>query len=290
MSTDRRHPVIPFDASLIQDYLLGRDVSTVALFPSGKSNSNYKLTLSTGEICVLRLYNQNEDAAQGTTITNLVTDLLPVPHALHHGDGWSVFTYLEGELLATVPEHTEAAAEALAKLSTITFPSPGFINADGTVSPFPFATKGFIETALEDVIVQKWIGEESAESMSQILRREAGRYAELWGDSRLVHGDFNPTNILIQAGAVSGVLDWEFSHAGTPYMDIGNLLRHTHPLYHPSIKAGLEAGGMTLPDDWQERAELVDISSQFEFLTSGKSDAFKGQCVARINGFIRNHM
>jgi Ser/Thr protein kinase RdoA (MazF antagonist) len=142
MSTDRRHPVIPFDASLIQDYLLGRGVSSVALFPSGKSNSNYKLTLSTGEICVLRLYNQNEDAAQGTTITNLVTDLLPVPHALHHGDGWSVFTYLEGELLATVPEHTEAAAEALAKLSTITFPSPGLSMPMAPCHPSPLQRRG----------------------------------------------------------------------------------------------------------------------------------------------------
>jgi aminoglycoside phosphotransferase (APT) family kinase protein len=158
------------------------------------------------------------------------------------------------------------------------------------VSPFPFATKGFIETALEDIIVQKWIGAEATGSMPKILRREAGRYAELWGDSRLVHGDFNPTNILIQAGAVSGVLDWEFSHAGTPYMDIGNLLRHTDPLYHPAIKAGLEAGGMTLPDDWQERAELVDISSQFEFLTSGRSDAFKRECVARIHAFVRKYL
>jgi hypothetical protein len=152
-------------------------VSSVALFPSGKSTANYKLTLSTGEVCVLHLYNQNGDAAREATITNLVTDLLPVPHAPGVKRMWSVFTYLEGELLANVPEHTEAAARALASLSGITFTSPGLINADGSLSPFPFAPKGFIETALEGVIVQKWIGAEATESMSQILRREAGRYA-----------------------------------------------------------------------------------------------------------------
>ena len=56
---------------------------------------------------------------------------------------------------------------------------------------------------------------------------ESGRLEELESDRRLVHGDFNPTNILIDDGAVSGVLDWEYCHSGTPYMDIGNLLRHT---------------------------------------------------------------
>ena len=76
----------------------------------------------------------------------------------------------------------------------------------------------------------------------------------------LVHGDFNPSNILIQGGVISGILDWEYYHSGTPYMDIGNLLRHTDTVYHSKIKDGLEAGGMRLPMDWKERAELVDLT------------------------------
>ena len=288
MSTDRRHPLRPFAAPLIQDFLQGRGVLSVELFPSGKSNSNYKLTLSTGEVCVLRLYSGG-DVEREAYVMSLVADLVPVPQELHRGDGWSVFTYLEGELLAKAPEHSGVAAEALAKLSAITFPSPGFINPDGSVSPFPFAKKGFIETKLEDAAVRGWIGEEAVDAVLVILQREARRHAEMGADSRLVHGDFNPTNILMRGGAVSGVLDWEFSHAGTPYMDIGNLLRHTALRYQPAIKYGLEAGGVRLPEDWQERAELVDISSQFEFLTSGRSDAFKRGRVERIHAFIRHY-
>jgi hypothetical protein len=47
-----------------------------------------------------------------------------------------------------------------------------------------------------------------------------------WSIHSFVHGDFNSTNILVHKGAVTCILDWEFSHAGSPYMDIGNLLRH----------------------------------------------------------------
>ncbi|GAB3765368.1 aminoglycoside phosphotransferase (APT) family kinase protein [Nocardioides ginsengisegetis] len=43
----------------------------------------------------------------------------------------------------------------------------------------------------------------------------------------LVHSDFNPKNLLVdpQTLEVTGVLDWEFAHAGHPFTDLGNLLR-----------------------------------------------------------------
>ena len=102
----------------------------------------------------------------------------------------------------------------------------------------------------------------------------------------LVHGDFNPTNILVRNGRVTGILDWEFAHANTPYMDIGNLLRNIDPTHHDDIARGLESGGMRLPHDWQVRAALIDLGSHLEFLTSQRSDDFKRLCVARIKRFI----
>jgi aminoglycoside phosphotransferase (APT) family kinase protein len=43
----------------------------------------------------------------------------------------------------------------------------------------------------------------------------------------VVHGDFNPKNLLIdpETLGVTGVIDWEFAHSGSPYSDLGNLLR-----------------------------------------------------------------
>ena len=43
-------------------------------------------------------------------------------------------------------------------------------------------------------------------------------------------------------------------------MNIGNLLRHTGADYHPLSVSGPRAGGMYLPADWRERAELVDLA------------------------------
>jgi len=43
----------------------------------------------------------------------------------------------------------------------------------------------------------------------------------------LVHGDLNPKNLLVDPDTleVTGLLDWEFAHAGHPFTDLGNLLR-----------------------------------------------------------------
>ena len=49
---------------------------------------------------------------------------------------------------------------------------------------------------------------------------EVGRFA-------LVHSDLNPKNVLVDPDSLNivAVLDWEFSHSGSPYTDLGNLLR-----------------------------------------------------------------
>lgn len=43
----------------------------------------------------------------------------------------------------------------------------------------------------------------------------------------LVHSDFNPKNLLVdpETLAITGLVDWEFAHAGNPFTDLGNLLR-----------------------------------------------------------------
>ena len=57
----------------------------------------------------------------------------------------------------------------------------------------------------------------------------------------LVHSDLNPKNVLVDpgTGAITGVVDWEFAHAGHPWTDLGNVLRFDrHPSY---VRAAVEA-------------------------------------------------
>jgi aminoglycoside phosphotransferase (APT) family kinase protein len=56
----------------------------------------------------------------------------------------------------------------------------------------------------------------------------------------LVHSDLNPKNLLVDPDtlAVTGVLDWEFAHAGHPATDLGNVLRFDRaPAYADGVLA-----------------------------------------------------
>ena len=175
MSNDRRNPHIPFDPTLIQDFLKGKGILSVELIASGKSNTNYKLVLRDGGTYVLRLYSQG-DARRENYIMGLVKDIVPVPTELDQGEGWSVYTFLNGELLESVPQHTGAAAEALARISSVKFDSPGWVDAEGTVTAFDFGSdKGFVETMLEHADVLSWIGEWKVDTLSQIWDEQAPR-------------------------------------------------------------------------------------------------------------------
>jgi aminoglycoside phosphotransferase (APT) family kinase protein len=284
---DRRHPYREFTPDLIEEFLVGRQVVGAERLAAGNSNTNYRLTLDDATVVALRLYGGN-GAAREAAAMRLVQGLVPVPEQLAGGAGWAIFEFLEGTLLAQSPELSGAAAAALARIASVRLPAAGWIQADGSVTPFEFGGEegGFVEQVLRRPEVETRLGEERIRGIRDTLSREAGRLEELGAETRLVHGDFNPTNILVREGRITGVLDWEFSHAGTPYMDIGNLLRNTGPGWHPSIRAGLEAGGFALPADWQERAELVDLGSHLEFLITDRAEAFKQLCVERIDRFL----
>lgn len=51
-------------------------------------------------------------------------------------------------------------------------------------------------------------------------------------ERHLVHGDFDPANILVDRTEgiwkVTGILDWEFSFSGSALWDIANMLRYAH--------------------------------------------------------------
>jgi aminoglycoside phosphotransferase (APT) family kinase protein len=288
MTEDRRHPHRPFDRDLIKEYLHGRNVDTVGLLPQGKSNSNYKLTVD-DETCVLRLHCGGT-AERERTAMRLVADLVPVPSLLAFGDDWSLFSFVEGAHLSDHPECLQAAAQTAAKIWTVTFPSKGWIGADGTVTPFDFGGENDFGTAiLKSPDVNRWLRPQAVEALARIFEIDAGRPSDDQPGGCLVHGDFNPSNVLVRDGEVAAVLDWEFSLSGVPLMDISNLVRHTSEEYHQNIRDGLRSAGVALPEDWMQRCEFAHVGSYLEFLTTRRSDEFKRDCVGRIHAFIEKY-
>jgi aminoglycoside phosphotransferase (APT) family kinase protein len=281
----RRFPVIAFQAERIA-YLRGRRVASAELFPGGSCNSSYRVELDTGAVVVVRFYSRGAPA-HDAQIFGLVQGVVPVPVILDAGEDWAVMTMLPGQPLGDEHEAQRDAGRALARIASVRLQRPGRIMPDGSIQAWPFGeTGGFVRTFLAKDEVRRWLGAETVRGVEKLIEDEAGRLAEIAADARLVHGDFNPENILIEGDRVSGVLDWEFAHSGTPYMDLGNLRRHVGSERAALAAMGFEDEGLVLPADWQFRAAVVDLSSHLEFLTSAKPDAFKATCVERVQALL----
>ncbi|MCG3180950.1 MAG: hypothetical protein BIFFINMI_03316 [Phycisphaerae bacterium] len=291
MAIDRRHPVRPFQPRLIREFLGGRRCVKATRLRGGRSNSNYRVALDDGTSCVVRLFSRPDGAEREAAVRRLAAKVVPVPQELARGTDWAVFEFAPGRPLADCPGCTAAAAKALAWIASVRLPRAGWIGADGAIRPFDFGGgRSFEASMFARRAVRALLGRETIRTLRAILSAEAEQ-AEGRDDFgvRLVHGDFNPTNILVHRGAVSAVLDWEFSHAGSPWMDIGNLLRHTPAKHRGLIARGLRAGGIDLPADWIRRAELADLGAHLEFLESARSNAFKGRCVRWIKALAARY-
>ncbi len=283
---ERRFPHAPLETERIRPFLGNREILSCALLSGGACNSNYRIRLSTGEDYVVRLYRRGSPLLEQRAMA-LVKKLLPVPEVLQAGEGWAVMRFLPGVQLREAPEAAASAARALAVVGTVGFPSAGELLPDGSVRPWPFrGLRGFMALCLEKPGVRGRLGLDAVHGIERLLEREDGRLSEIEAESRLVHGDFNPRNILVSEGEVSGILDWEFAHSGSPWEDVGNLLRHQAPGSLRAVEEGLREGGMSLPPDWRRRADLADLSSHLEFLDSTLSEAWKERCVARVRALL----
>ena len=96
---------------------------------------------------------------------------------------------------------------------------------------------------------------------------EAQERLDRVGRVSLVHSDLNPKNVLVDPGTleVTAVLDWEFAHAGSPYADLGNLLRFDRqPAYADAVLRGWTDTRGGDPQDAVDTARSADLVALVE--------------------------
>lgn len=245
-----------------------------------------------GEQSVVRIYppdlgghTPETDAA----LLRLVRGLVPVPEVLEvrpaaaGAPGLLITEVLPGrrgdevlaDLLAAddadgLTELGRAMGEVAGTLAGMPFLTPGaFADGELQVTPWP------------DADLPAWIEEHSgilefvlgAAGFSALLDLAHARSAG--GDPAprvcLVHSDLNPKNVLVDPDTrtLTGVVDWEFAHAGHPHTDLGNVVRFDrHPAYlDAAVSAYVERRGGTAAEAlaaarWADLWALVDLAAR----------------------------
>jgi aminoglycoside phosphotransferase (APT) family kinase protein len=118
------------------------------------------------------------------------------------------------------------------------------------------------------------IGAELADQLAAVVE-DAQDLLDTERRTCLVHGDLNAKNLLVDPATleVTGVLDWEFAHAGSPYADLGNLLRSERdPTFTGAVLAGYRGFMPGTPDDLLDRARAADLFALMDRAALGEEN------------------
>jgi aminoglycoside phosphotransferase (APT) family kinase protein len=212
-------------------------------------------------------------------VLGLVRGLLPVAEVLEARrarpdlgtPGLLVTSFLPGTrldlLLPTLSPDARRAVGGrlgvlLSRLAGMPLPRLGrFVDDELRVQPWPSADlRGFVEEQHSTSALATW-----PPDLYDGLLAVADRAQELLdGVHRtcLVHGDLNPTNLLVDATTeeVTGLVDWEYAHAGPPGADLGNLLRFERdPAFADAVLDAYRNGVPDAGEDTLDLARAADL-------------------------------
>lgn len=248
----------------------------------GCANLNIKIILEdVGQPYILRVYLRDKDAAyREQKLGELLKGRVPIPQIYFVGDldehrfaiaefmpGITLRDLLLGDELCDMEQLMEETGEILSKIQKIRFPCSGFFGKDLSIQE-PLMQGSYVDFAkdcLKHPTVIDTLGQDVISKISTVLEK----YASLFPDetqTHLVHGDYDPANLLVDRAdgrwKISCVLDWEFAFSGSPLQDVANMLRYAHhmpKIYETSFLSGLQKGGVTLPEDWRLRIDLLNL-------------------------------
>jgi aminoglycoside phosphotransferase (APT) family kinase protein len=248
---------------------VGTDWYGVAMSPLAGGYSGETFTVGSGDDCVvLRIYRREpERALVDASLLRLMRGILAVPDVIDvrpptaDAPALLVTEVLDGVPLDTVlrepPRRLDwetlglELGRVLGTLSGVPFLESGFftdarltVSSAGLPHDLPEWAALHRETSrLAGWPERDWQAlSELVDGAQDLLDADVAR-----GPVRtvLVHGDFNPKNILVdpREAVVTGLVDWEYSHAGSIHTDVGNFTRFERDdrLVEPLVEGFVDA-------------------------------------------------
>lgn len=265
---------------------VGRPASWLRL-DGGLANDNLVVALERGPRVVLRRFVREPGAARREALLlQRLAGRVPVPEVLGGGEDWLVLSWCEGRRLAEVVGGlSEEEAEALGLQVGA---------AMAAIHEEVLGEEGHLRVVGDRLVVRRWEEGTWAGYLDGLLAGVPGARLGPERSTRLraveppvapaavlCHADFKPTNLLVEGGRLTAVLDWEFAFSGDPAFDLGQVLRwedHAPPAFSAGIWRGCG-----LPGSAWTRALRWDLLNLVGFLDGPDAPVRHRDVLARID-------
>ncbi|CZP95420.1 dephospho-CoA kinase/protein folding accessory domain-containing protein [Legionella pneumophila] len=277
-----------------------KKLTSTELIAGGCANLNVKIQLENeNQPLILRVYLRDQDAAyREQKLAALIKETVPAPltHYIGELEGhhFAITEFIPGLslrdlLLGDVPHDLSAIMHEvgliLSKITAHEFSEAGFLNKELEVVTCESSDViKFAQDCLNDRTVVSVLDPSVIAEIKQTIEQHASLFAT--GDEQhLVHGDFDPANILVDkingSWIVTGILDWEFAFSGSYLWDVANMLRYAHkmpPEFQNSFIDALQRNGIKLPPDWRTTTHLLNLSSLLDLLKRSDPQRHPNRC------------
>ena len=272
-----------FDKSLT---ILGFDPIRI-----GCKNSNYMVRTNKGSF-LLRATNicgfSNERA-----VFDIVKGILPVPDLLFHTvtQKCNIFIYefIEGvslqKLIIESNHCDDSLLEQVAKSAAILHSFPEEISAGLTkwdIPPFEV----WFDFFLQDDTVARVLGAQMLLRVHRLVSEKTVFLPQIARLESLIHCDFRPANMLVDAKGTVFIVDWEFASTGHCLGDIGQFFRY-RTLFSENQFTLFERvynsfAVQQLPDQWVELSLFRDLVNPLHLLSLSHETPYRDADLIRI--------
>lgn len=271
--------------SLFDGILERKQIVDINIVDEGCRTSNYIISTIDNEKYILKIFLENDQQyKKECRILDILKDKIPVQEICKFQKStkindkfYAIYKYLNGKTISKSlktgdiisKEIIRDAADILAEIHKFKFDNVGFFNEDLCVRYYLKPLNEWYDEFITEKVESR-IGEEAIKNIKLIIEDNIEDLLLMDKDPRLVHGDFQGTNILVDRNRISGVIDWEFAMAGHPLADIGQFFRYEEYFDKKSIlifeDEYRKKSDYILPKNWYKLCKIRDLASLIQLI------------------------
>ena len=272
--------------NLFRGVLNKDDIITIEPIDEGCRTSNYIITTIDNKRYLLKIFLSYEQKykKECKILNDILKNKIPVQEICKFDRSniienryYVIYEYVEGITLSQFLNDGDIIskniireiAHTLANIHKLKFKYIGFLDEDLSINnklkPLNQWYNDFLTHRVEERL-----GQELTRKIKLLINDYKEQLIILDNDSRLVHGDFQCTNILVNNNKLSGIIDWEFAMAGHPISDIGQFFRYEE-YFNENLISLFEdeyrkKSDYILPENWYKLCKVRDLANLVQLL------------------------